>query len=153
MKMWFTISGLIVFALISVVFMALPVSLLHGGVTTFGSLSLGKESPIGPGAMTFAPELQIPPSRFYIGVAQENKWCVFDECAPLGARIAAVGGWLQGEDAKQWATIEDFGLKENPHISSVVVVANRKGDLVGIYPNRDMDDLNDLLQVHRTLWE
>lgn len=149
-------GGLVVLVLISAVFTALPVSLFHGGVLKFGPLVLGGESPIGPGSATFAPELSIPPSQFYIGVAEKNLkdfWCVLEECSPLGEKVASLGGWLQGDDTNHWTSAEDFGLTERTDVASVIVVGNKEGRLVGIYPNKDMDDLNDLLQVHRTLWE
>ena len=128
-------------------------SLLHGGVLKFGPLALGGESPVGPGAATFAPELYIPSSRFYIGVAQKDFWCVFEECSPLGARVAALGGWLQGEDTDHWTTAEDFGLEKYAGVTSVAVVGNKDGKIVGIYPNKTMDDVGSILRIHRTLWE
>lgn len=130
-----------------------PISFFHGGVLRFGPLTLGGESPIGPGSTTFAPELSIPPSRFYIGVAEKDVWCVFEECSPLGGKIAARGGWLQGEDTDHWTTAEDFGLKGRTDVASVVVVGNKEGRLVGIYPDKTMDNLASILAIHRSLWE
>jgi hypothetical protein len=147
------IPALVATIFIGAVFAVMPISLLHGGAATFGPLILGGESPIGPGSMTFAPELRIPSTRFYIGVAEKDVWCIFEECAPAGARVAALGGWLQGEDTEQWATREDFGLEGNNAVSSVVVVANERGKLVGIYPNKTVDNLEAILHTHRTLWQ
>ena len=133
-----------------------PVSHFHGGSLKFGPLLLGGESPLGPGAATFAPELSIPPSRFYIGVADKklkNFWCVFEECSPIGAHIAALGGWLQGDDTNHWTNAEDFGLTARTNVVSVIVVGDKDGKIVGIYPDKTMADVGSLLAIHRNLWE
>ena len=146
-----TFARLIVAAFLAVVLATVPASLWHGGVAVFGSLSLGGESPLGPGAATFAPELHIPPSRFYIGIAQKGIWCVFEECGLIGSTVAALGGWLQSEDAMQPTVAEDFGLSENQRVASVIIVGDKKGKIVGIYPNKGVDDLSFVLRVHRDL--
>lgn len=128
-------------------------SLLHGGVIRFGHLTLGGEAPIGPGSATFAPELYIPPSKFYIGLAQENLWCVFEECSPLGGKVAALGGWLQSENTKQPTVADDFGLSENPLVASVIVVGDETGKIIGIYPKKNITNLSSLLHIHRNLWQ
>lgn len=124
---------------------------LFGGVRTFGPLKLGEEIPFGQGAYAHAPPSEIPPSRFYINIAKNDLWCTFEECAPEGARIEKLGGWLQGEDADQPEIQELFGFEEHPTLSSIVVVADKNEKIVGIYPEKDTRDIGDIMRRHSTL--
>lgn len=125
---------------------------LHGGVREFGSLQLGGDVPLGPGDYTFAPEMQIPQSKFYINIAQKGLWCVFEECSPEGEKIAALGGWLQSEDTTDEPEImEIFGLDDNVDITSIIVVGNREARIVGIYPGKRIEDLPSVLRMHQDI--
>jgi len=135
----------------STLYLFLNQSLLYGGVRTFGPLKLGGNIPMGPGDYTFAPQVKIPPSRFYISVVQKNLWCVFEECNPEGANIESLGGWLQGENTDQPEIQEIFGLENNPGISSIIVVGNQEEKIVGIYPNKNIGDVSNVLNIHSKL--
>lgn len=120
----------------------------YGGVKKFGHLELGGRIPMGPGDYTLAPPPQIPPSQFYIDIAQKGLWCVFEECSPEGKKIAAMGGWLQGEDTRQPEIREIFGLEENKDVASVVIVGNHEARITGIYHGKGVDDLPLILRIH-----
>lgn len=123
-------------------------SLLHGGVREFGSLMLGRDYAGGEGSYTFAPTRYIPNSRFYITVVQKDLWCVFEYCSPEGIKIKSLGGWLQGENTDQPTIWSEYGLETNPSVESVIVVADKNNKLVGIYPNKKIDDIPAILKVH-----
>lgn len=125
---------------------------LYTGVIEFGQLKLGEEAPIMTGSVTFAPELKVPPAKFYIGIAEKNRWCIFEECSLNGQIVKILGGWLQSENSEQPAVYESFGLNENKNIKSVVVVGDRRGLIVGIYPNKGNNDLLEILAAHSNLW-
>jgi len=136
-----------------VIIFSLNRSLFYGGVIKFGTIALGGEMIGGPGSDTFAPQLIIPPSKkFYIEVVQENLWCVFEECSPEGQIVAILGGWLQGENTEQPAIENDYNLYENEKVKSIVVVGDKTGRIVGIYPNKTIDDLLTILEIHHNLW-
>ncbi len=144
----------ILFAVVeSMIIFNLNSSLLHGGVRKFGTMTLGGEMIGGPGGYTFAPELTVPYSKkFYIEVVQKNLWCTFGGCSPRGQIVAILGGWLQGENTEQPAIENDYNLYENEKVKSIVVVGDKDGRIVGIYPNKNIDDLLSILEIHHNLW-
>ncbi len=133
-------------------YLNLKTSFFHGTVTNFGPLKLGGDMPLGPGSYTLAPPMHIPPARFHIEVAQKDLGCVFEYCIPEGEKIAALGGWLQGENTQQPEIKEIFGLSENKDVTTVVVVGDKDARIVGIYPNKNIDDVPSILEIHHDLW-
>lgn len=123
----------------------------HGGVRIFGQLALGKDIPIGTGATTFAPKMQVPPSRFYVNIVQKDLWCTFEDCHPDGAIVNYFGGWLQGANIDQPETKEMFGLEQHREVTSLIVIGNQYGKIVGIYPNKGIWDLFSVLDAHKDL--
>ena len=144
----------VVFIMIEVIIVFnLNRSLFYGGVIRFGPMALGGEMIGGPGSDTFAPQLIIPSSKnFYIEVVQENLWCVFEECSSEGQVVYILNGWLQGENIEQPTIKNDYGLRENEKVKSLVIVGDKYGRIVGIYPNKTIDDLLSILQIHHNLW-
>ena len=134
-----------------VLYMSSHPSLLIWSVKKFGPLKLGDDVPVGPGAYTFVPPPVIPTSRFYVSVVQKDLWCVFEECCPGCARIKELGGWLQGEDTDQPVIGEIFGLRDNTKVKSIIVIGNQDAKIVGIYPNKNIDDLFAVLKLHSDL--
>ena len=134
-------------------YLNLNTSILRGGVIEFGGFSLGGKMPLGEGATTFAPELHIPPSKFYLGIVQKSIWCALEDCGVIGNKVAALGGWLQGENANQPEIKEDFGLNDHVDVSSIVIVGNKHSVIVGIYPDKTMDDVAEIMEIHRDLWQ
>ena len=43
-------------------------------------------------------------------------------------------------------------LRENEKVKSLVIVGDKNGIIVGIYPNKDINDLLSILQIHKDLW-
>ncbi len=117
-------------------------------------LKIGTKMPAGPGDTTFAPYLKIPASqKFYVSVAEPDIWCTNEYCSIEGALIQTMGGWLQGEDTDQATSEEFFGLNlpENQHIKSLVVVGDKEGRIVGLYPNKGLKDVLIILKNYRDL--
>lgn len=119
-------------------------------VTEFGPLKLGERAPMGPGDGTFYPYRWIPKSKFYMYVVQKDlRDCIFDDCHPYGKFIEQNGGWLEGISIKQPDTADMFGLERDEVLegkSSIVVVADGNSRLIGIYPNKTVNDLSLILR-------
>jgi hypothetical protein len=124
------------------------------GVAEFGPLRIGGRAPIGPGEPTSYPYKFAPRSRFYVLVVQKNlpTMCVDEECGKHGLLVRARGGWITGDD--QAETIEAVGLSENGVLAngdSIVVLADAKARIVGIYPGLKSDDIKKVLELHPQL--
>lgn len=155
MKIKFLVLFLIIIVVAvieSVIIFDLNSSLFYGGVRKFGPLMLGGDAPIRADSSTFAPQLNIPSSKFYIGVAQKNLWCTFENCSPHGKVVAILGGWLQSDDTDHPTTKDDYGVGYDTTVKSIVVVGDKYGRIVGIYPNKTIDDLLYILKIHKNLW-
>ncbi|MFH1187302.1 MAG: hypothetical protein V1688_00390 [bacterium] len=124
------------------------------GVERFGNLKLGGKTISGQGDLTFAPYLEIPPSKFYVTIVQEDSWCIIEDCSIDGALIQTMGGWLQMDktgvspDTKEEAGLN---LPENKNIKSIVLIGDQDGKIAGIYPNRGLDDVIPILKLHPDL--
>lgn len=119
-----------------------------------GPLEIGGEIPYGPGETTFAPYLKIPVSqKFYVSVAEKDTWCINDDCYLEGAFIQTMGGWLQVEDIDHAEVGAMFGLDlpENKDVKSLVLVGDNQGRIVGIYPNKGLSDVIDILKNYPNL--
>ena len=125
-----------------------------GGVKKFGPLILGGEIPYGEDGTTFAPIRSIPKSKFYVNIVNDDSWATFEGCGKNGEYVRALGGWLQCENLYQ-PTIKDlFGFTptlEAAGVISIVVIADSKSRIVGIYPKATIDDLMSILLLHQDL--
>ena len=113
-----------------------------------GSFRVGALAPYMPGDTLHHPYGIVPPSRFYIYVWQNgfrSAQCVYDECGKGGAVVAALRGWLWGTGfEREWFQFSDA-------VSSVVLVADQRSHIVGIYPNATMFDVERILKKHPDL--
>lgn len=119
-----------------------------------GLLKIGGKIPNGPGDTTFAPYLKIPASqKFYVSVAEPDTWCINEDCNIDGAFIQTLGGWLQVENTYQSTIKETFGLDlpENQNVKSIVLIGNQSGKIIGIYPNKGLSDVMDILKLYHDL--
>jgi hypothetical protein len=119
-----------------------------------GPLKIGSKMPWAPGDSTLAPYLTIPLlQKFYISVAEPDNWCANENCGIDGGFIQTMGGWLQVENTHQSEVGPSFGLDlpEHNNIKSIVIVGDRKGRIVGIYPNKDLKDVLNILKNHPDL--
>jgi len=120
----------------------------------FTPLKIGKEMPFGPGGWTFAPYMEIPASqKFYVSIIQDELWCSGGDCGIDGSLIETMGGWLQVANTAQPTDKEFFGLylPENQYIKSLVVVGDKEGKIVGLYPNKGFEDILAILKNHPDL--
>lgn len=119
-----------------------------------GPLKIGGKIPNGPGDTTFAPYLKIPASqKFYVSVAEPDTWCINEDCNLDGAFIQTLGGWLQVEDTDQAEIEATFGLDlpENQDVKSTVLIGDNEGKIIGIYPNKGLSDVMDILKLYPDL--
>ena len=128
----------------------------QSSVATFGPIRVGAPGPIRVGAPTAHPYKAVPRSKFYILVVAKNipTMCTFEDCGKEGAIVEALGGWITGDDQSE--TIDMVGLDEQRVRSgnqSLIVVQNRFGNVVGIYPNSKLSELPIILDKHRALWK
>jgi hypothetical protein len=116
-------------------------------------MTIGGEMQGGPGTSTFAPQRIIPvDKKFYIQVIQDNLWCIFEECSREGKVVDVLGGWLQGENTRQPTIAHSYFLYDNKKVDSLIIVGDKNGIIVGIYPNKKIEDLLFVLKVHSDLW-
>lgn len=119
-----------------------------------GPLRIGGKIPNGPGDTTFAPYLKIPASqKFYVSVAEPDTWCINEDCNLDGAFIQTLGGWLQVEDTDQAEIEATFGLDlpENQDVKSIVLIGDDEGKIIGIYPNKGLSDVINILKNYPDL--
>lgn len=67
--------------------------------------------------------------------------------------IEKIGGFIEVADANNEIITKIFGSdnNQNKKISSVVIITNREGKIVGAYNNKKLSDLIDILQLHPDL--
>ena len=127
----------------------------YGGVKKFGALALGGTLPFGgPGDFTFAPISHIPPSKFYVVVVENDRWCSNEDCSLDGVLIQTLGGWLQAEKTTGGSEIKEeigFDLAENTRVKSIVIIGDKKGNIAGIYPDKGLSDVISILKLHPDL--
>ena len=126
----------------------------YGSVRKFGPLRLGHEILSGPGDLTFAPILSIPPARFYVTIIQSDHWCTFEDCGSDGALVRTMGGWLQMDDINVYVdAVEEvgFNLEENKNVKSIVLIGDQNGKIAGIYPDKNIEDIIPILKLHPNL--
>ena len=117
-------------------------------------LKIGNNMPFGPGEGTFTPYLKIPAfKKFYVSVAEPDTWCINEDCGIDGAIVQTLGGWLQVENTYQTEVEALFGLDipENQNIKLITIVGDREGKIIGIYPNKGLAEVLDILKLHPEL--
>jgi hypothetical protein len=121
-----------------------------------GPLKVGGRMVGGPGDGTFAPFIKIPTlQKFYVSIAEPDIWCANEDCGLNGAMIQTLGGWLQVNNTYQPEVEASMGLDlaENKHIKSLALIGDSKGTIVGIYPNKRLSDVMNLLPLHPDLMD
>ena len=125
-------------------------------IEKFGPLQVGLKSPDRPGDFALAPDYTIPHSQFYIFAQQKELGisCTYEDCGMSGVLVKCLGGWLSGSD--QATNAEQYGLdaeavqKED---TSLIVVADRHSNIVGIYPNHATHNIPRILKKHPDLYD
>lgn len=123
-------------------------------VNEFGPLKIGDDTISGPGDWTFAPYIKIPAAKFYVTVVTDKFWCSNDDCGLDGALIQTMGGWLQADSVNNnpdLSSMSGLDLKWNRNVKAIVFIGNKDGKIVGIYPNRTLNDVLDILKKHPNL--
>lgn len=120
------------------------------GVKQFGPLRLGDELPLDAGIGTVWSREPIPKSKFYVFVVKNNFLCMTENCGVEGALVKTMGGWFEGFRLDERQNGEDFGFGAQyglPDIyESLVAVADSNRKIIGLYPNKDKDDLIAILK-------
>lgn len=91
-------------------------------------------------------------SKFYINIVEPNLDCFLKYCNLQAAIINTMGGWIEAEETG--ITIDEiFGLdlEENKNIKSVVIIGDRNGKIVGIYPNKGLKNVVAILKFYPEL--
>ena len=119
-------------------------------IKQFGYLKLEDEMPFTEGYNTFAPIYKVPKSKFYIAIGEPELWCIQEDCGDIGMYVKNLGGWLEGGDVSQVTIDEIFGLdaEENKNVKKIILVGDGDSKLVGIYPNKGIDDVEEILKLH-----
>jgi hypothetical protein len=121
------------------------------GVSEFGPLKLGSPAPDRPGDRTAHPYMTVPKSKFYVFVVARKvpTNCTYEECGVNGDVVERMGGWITGDEQAESA--EMVGLSESAvrrGEQSIIVISNKNARIIGIYPNRTMNDLLAILKLH-----
>lgn len=125
----------------------------------FGLFELGKELPFnyrpGDKSVWAPPDEKIPLSKFFVYIAKENFWCIWESCGLEGEKIKLFGGYLAGFTLNQPVFAEDFGFDDKRirgRYASVIIIGDQNAKIVGIYPNKDIDDLFAVIKFHPDLF-
>ncbi len=134
--------------------MGIQMILSQNRTIEYGPLKIGNKSPDRPGDPTAYPYKVVPESNFYVSVVQKGLpvYCIFEDCGMYGILVECMGGWLTGDD--QIETAEEFGVdykKLKADKASMIIVADKNANIVGIYPNKRMYDLPNILKKHPDL--
>lgn len=127
---------------------------LMASVDEFGPLAVGSAMIVGPNDTTFAPYLKIPAAKFYVAIINDELWCINSDCGLDGALIQTMGGWLQVENTRNYPdlpSLSGLDLEEHRNIKSLVIIGNASGTIVGIYPNKKLSDVMDILKEYPDL--
>lgn len=132
--------------------LGLPAASSARGVQQFGSLQIGSRAPFGPGDPTAYPYKTVPKSAFYLFVVAKGlpTMCIYEECSEHGLMVKRLGGWITGDAQAESAAM--VGLTEigvQAGTESIVVLANRRSIIIGIYPGSQPSDVKRILQENR----
>lgn len=119
---------------------------------SFGPLTLGGPTVLKISDGASAPHYSIWKSRFYVYVIQKDMdYCALENCGAGGLLVQCMEGWISADAAM---AADEYGLKESDVRSgkaSIVVVADEDQKIVGIYPNRTIQNVPYILKNHRNL--
>lgn len=157
----FFIVIIIIVAIVAILFLLSYKSLPEGSIRKFNRnyepisspIKIGGKMPSGPGGSTFGPILEIPNNqKFYIDIVQSNLWCSNDSCGLDGAIIQTIGGWIEVYDISQIEIDAMFGLDlpENKWVKSIIIIGDKNGKILGIYPNKDYKDALSILKKNHS---
>ena len=114
----------------------------------FGPLKIGDQDPNGPGTKAQFDNKLVPESEFYIYVQRRGlRMCEFDSCAIAeGKVVECMGGWLQGDGHHEVSDIVGLDSSEVAQgKASIVVISDKKGKIIGIYPYHSEGDTLSIL--------
>lgn len=118
------------------------------GIDEFGPLRIGERTPYGEGqSANFGPG-DIPKSEFYIYVQRRGlSLCEFESCSVTeGKVVQCMGGWLSGDGHSEVSDYVGLDSKEvSEGRASIVVLADKKSKIIGIYPNHTEGDILEIL--------
>lgn len=141
--------GAIISSLFLIHFFYIPRSVEH-----FYTLHIGRKAPRqiqtevkdADGSTVFVG------SKFYVYLVQKGvDWCVAENCGMSGALVACMGGWFAGESTE--LSSSEYGLTKDEVEAgkSIIVVADKDQNIVGIYPNYTIQQVPYILRNHRNL--
>lgn len=115
------------------------------GIKEFGPLELGKQLPRTANSGIMSVSRQSAEVKFYVYIVKKNFVCTNDNCGIYGALTRTMGGQLEGARLNDRQSFEEFGFDEEygrlDIYESLVIVANESKEIVGLYPNKDIDDV------------
>lgn len=125
-------------------------------VEKFGPLKVGWKSPDRPGDWALAPDYTIPHSQFYIFALQKELGvgCTYEDCGMSGVLVECLGGWLSGSE--DWVHAEQYGMdaeEVKKGNASLIVVADIRSNIVGIYPDGTTHNIPRILKKHPELYD
>ncbi len=116
-----------------------------------GEFKIGDNAPHKPGD-EIKPYQKIPPSKFYVYLWSPNPnmkyGCINEECGKNGEVVASLRGWLGGSGTTYE---ESVPLVNSSKVNSLIIVADQNSKVVGVYPEKDMPDLPEILSLHKDL--
>lgn len=115
-----------------------------------GEFKIGDDAPFKPGEVIQHGYRKIPPSKFYVYIWSPSieHGCVYEECGRNGAMVASLRGWFEGIGT----TYEELvPLVDSLKVKSLVLVADAKSTVVGVYQNKDIPDVLNILAHHKDL--
>ena len=119
-------------------------------INEIGEFKIGDDAPFKPGDEIQHAYRKIPPSKFYVYLWSPNieYECVYEECGKNGEIVASLRGWLGGIGTSYEELVP---LVNSSKVRSLIVVAGKNSKVVGVYPNKDMPDIRDILAKHKDL--
>lgn len=117
-------------------------------VKEFGPFKMGSKSPYAEGnGATYDGKL-IPKSNFYIyAIRRGMDMCEFEDCSLSEGRVVrCMGGWLSSLGYHSSANLGDVdGKALKQGMASLVVLADKNSNVIGIYPNHAESDILEIL--------
>lgn len=124
------------------------------GVKQYKTIKLGMEAAQSAGTSTYwaPPDDVVPESDFYVYSIGDEGMCIGSSCGLGGYFVECLGGYLAGEKIR---TEEfDYGLRDagvDMEKLKIITVADKKGKIVGIYPDARIRNLPYIMRNHRNL--
>lgn len=156
------IAILVIVAILYIILSIQKYEALHaGGVRQFNRewsekfdpLRIGGDMPLEPQPEQMLMSRDVLATvKFYVNVVQSKLGCTLRYCDVEVAKIYTLGGWLEAEETQ--VTIDEavgLDLKENQNVKSIVIIGNQKGKIVGIFPNKTINDVISILKFYPKL--